>query len=237
MPGLTAALSPLYGGVVGNLYFANGAACTLVADAGWYAGLHYLGENGGTLAVTNSVGFQYSALVDAGATVTSLSGYSESGGVSIGGSVTTFTHLSLAAATVTGTLTTEIGLNIPKLTGTTHIGIQNADTTVFLASGSGTLTATSTITPSATVLNLQAAGNITFTSTPIIAAGAGGQYLVLVNSTAHTFTFTTNSSLAGSNLSLGSSTTRVVATGGSLSLSYQRRSWGVDRSRVQCGRP
>jgi hypothetical protein len=160
------------------------------------------------------------AVVNAG-TLSAITLTNFASGMAVGASttVTQLTHFMAAAASITGTLTTEIGLDVGALAGATAIGIRNASTTSFTPSSAQTLVATTQVSPNATVIQINSAGNITLTHTPTIAAGQNGQVLVICNNQSNSITFQSVGTLASSGLDLGAAT-RALLAHGTLTLVY-----------------
>jgi hypothetical protein len=73
-------------------------------------------------------------------------------------------------------------------------------------SGGLTLTAPSAVTVAYSIVQINAASNITLTSTPTIAAGTDGQVILLYNYGSNTITLQDQSQLGGSNLRLTAAT-------------------------------
>jgi hypothetical protein len=119
---------------------------------------------GDQLACTSDTAFQAGMTVGAGQTVTTRYGF------------------RVVDATNSGTLTTQVGVEIPSLTGgTTNIGLRNASRTVYPPSTQNLTAVSDTITPTATVHEVTLNAAYTLTSTPHIADGQSGQMLVLIN--------------------------------------------------------
>lgn len=84
------------------------------------------------------------------------------------------------------------------------------------------LVAGTTISPNAAVIHITSVGVISLSATPTITAGVDGQVLVIINdntTASRTITFTSNDTLAGSNLSL-SATTAAIGPRGSITFVY-----------------
>ena len=159
---------------------------------------------GGTLLPSSIVGFVSAATVGAGVTATSR------------------TAFKVSDATVSGTLTTQLGLDVAAMTtATTNIGIRNASSTVNTPLLSTISVVGSTINANCSVarLNNSSGGALTLTSTPTIADGQAGQVLVVYNSGTNTVTLQRNSALAGSNLRLGAAS-RLLAQYATLTLMF-----------------
>lgn len=140
----------------------------------------------------------------------------------IGSGVTLTTRKALEVQDVagSGTLTTNIGIDIVALAkGTTLIGIRNASTEVATPSLATISSASSTITPNAKVkrLNNTSGGAVTLTATPIIADGQNGQILILFNSSANSITLTHGTS---NNLRLDGGTNKTLAQRASIVLMF-----------------
>lgn len=122
------------------------------------------------------------------------------------GTTLTYTHLDLVAPTVTGTLSEQIGLNVPILTGGSsfNIGIRNASTSVKTPTANTAITAVSgTIAHTAAVMTITADASYTLTSAPTISDGQPGEELIILNvDTTDTITIQDQGTLAGSNLRL-----------------------------------
>jgi hypothetical protein len=169
--------------------------------------------------------FPQTNVINAG-TISGITLTNFSSNLSVGASttVTQMTHFIANAAANSGTLTTEIGLDVGALVGATAIGIRNASTTLYTPTASQTLAAGTTVQANATHIQvIQTSGaNITLTAQPTISSGQSGQLLVITNISTvagSSFTFQSSSSLALGLLSLGA-TTRVVGVKGSLTLIY-----------------
>lgn len=89
----------------------------------------------------------------------------------------------------------------------------------YSASTAQTIGTGTTITPNSTHVQITATGVTTNTAHPTITAGQNGQLVVVVNTGTNAITLTSNSSSAGTNLSLGAAT-RVLAAKGSITLIY-----------------
>lgn len=160
------------------------------------------------------------------ATSATAVGYLSAGSVASGQTVTAWTDYQITAIAGTGSVTQQIGLDIPVLIRsgiTTVIGIRNASPTVLVPSTAQVVAAAFTVTANATHVQLTSTGAVSgTTAAPTIAVpvtAANGQKLHIVNAnttTANTMTFTSG---ATEKLSLGAAT-RVVGAGGSLTLIY-----------------
>ena len=160
--------------------------------------------SGGTVTLTDVRSVHSGFTVNSGATVTARRGY------------------HFADATGSGTVTTQIGMDIAVLTkGGTNIGIRNASTTVWTPSVQ-TLTAVgNAIVADASVKRLDntSGGSLTLTSAPTIADGQDGQRVLLFNSSANNVVIQDQGTLANSNLRL-SATAITLATRDSIELVF-----------------
>lgn len=156
------------------------------------------------------------------AVITDMYGYYSNAVVGAQSTVTTFRHLWIADATVAGTLTTQIGIEVPALTsGGTNIGIRNASSYVSTPSTAQNITAVgNTILANAETVQITSDASYTLTSAPTIADGQNGQIVTILNvDTADTITLQDQGTLGSSNLRL-EATTVAIAPRQSIQLMY-----------------
>lgn len=161
--------------------------------------------NGGTLAVAEYTTLLSQVSVKTGATVATARGMWVTN-----------------SPTVTGTITTQVGVDIDPLSKAgTNIGLRNASTQVATPSVQTLTAAGNAITANATVKRLDntSGGSLTLTSAPTIANGQDGQILVLFNSSANNVVLQDQGTLASSNLRL-SATSITLGTRDNLTLMY-----------------
>lgn len=142
--------------------------------------------------------------------------------VNAGVTVTARTSVRVEDATGSGTVTTQIGVDVLALSkGGTNIGIRNASTLVETPSVATLSAAGNSITANAAVkrLNNTSGGSLTLTSTPTIADGQDGQRLLLFNSSANNVVLQDQGTLASSNLRL-SATSITLGTRDSIELMF-----------------
>ena len=189
----------------------------------------YKGQGaGGSLTVTTSGSYRDYVLVSrvGGAgptcTVTAHATVVSDLVVEPGGTVTTRRGILFNNAANTGTLTTQVGVDVAALTAaTTNIGIRNASTTVNTPIANANITAVSaTIRHDASTVTLTADASYTLTSAPTISDGQNGERLLVINvDTADTITLQDQGTLASSNLRL-SATTIALGPRDSIELVY-----------------
>lgn len=161
------------------------------------------------------------------------------------GTVTTFSHINIGALTIgtgtavttrngfiyadatgSGTLTTQIGVDIASLSkATTNIGIRNASRTVWtptVVAISGGSAAATTISHAGTSIRLNntTGGLVTLTSTPTLTDGTDGQIVTLFNSSANSVALQDETALAGSNLRLAGAATLTLGQRDSVTLLF-----------------
>jgi len=158
--------------------------------------------NSGTLTFAQIHSYVSGATINAGATITTRYGVKiqDPGG--------------------SGTLTTNIGIDIDILAkGTNLIGIRNASTEVATPSLQTLSAAGNTITANAKVkrLNNTSGGSLTLTSTPTIADGQDGQILFLINTSANNVVLQHGSTF---NLRLDAGANKTLAQRASIMLMY-----------------
>jgi hypothetical protein len=162
--------------------------------------------------------------ISAGGTLTGTgsTGFVSQGTVGTGITLTNFRHFQAVDVANTGTVTTQVGIEIPALAGaTTNIGLRNASTTVY-TNTTATLTAVGNSIPNTATfirLNNTSGGSLTLTSAPTIADGQQGQVLYLVNTSANDVVLQDQGTLASSNLRL-SATTITLSTRDSIALMF-----------------
>ncbi len=193
-------------------------------DTDFVSGPTYSAVNSGTFTSATHQSFIAGPVLNAtGSTMTLHQGFT-SGFTATAGTLTTLNHIIINDATGAGTVTTQIGIDIAALAkgGTLNTGIRNASTTVFTPTSGQALVAATTISPSATMIQVTSSASITLSATPTITAGTNGQLLVIVNNNttaARNITFQSEATAAGTNLSLAAGTI-VVGPRGSLTFMY-----------------
>jgi hypothetical protein len=102
------------------------------------------------------------------------------------------------------TCDTQIGLDIPNLSAaTTNIGIRNGSTLVNSPATQALAGNGDTIAANATLKVLTSTAALTMSSTPTVANGQDGQFLILLNGGSNDITLQDKSQLNSSNLHLG----------------------------------
>lgn len=146
--------------------------------------------NSGTMTVTELTGMLHVPTIGAGITVTTRRG------------------LWIFDVVNSGTVTTQVGVDIAALTAaTTNIGIRNAAPYVATPSAAQTLAAGTAILANAEIVQINSAGAITSTAAPTIANGQDGQKLIIINvDSADAITLSDQGTLANSNLRLSTAT-------------------------------
>jgi hypothetical protein len=202
----------------------NGEARTLTGFTALLSAPNYTGD-GAALDAGTHVGLNDLStwgVLNAGTIVGSIVGFRSGATINTGATIATRTALAMTDATGSGTLTTQIGVDIPTLAkGGTNIGIRNASTEVCTPRANTNITAVSaTIRSDAATVSLTANNSYTLTSAPTIADGQPGQRLRIINvDTADTITIQDQGTLASSNLRL-MTTTVALSPRDSIDLEY-----------------
>lgn len=175
------------------------------------------------------------AIVASGATshtASSVTGFSwapavqtnNAGGTS---TITTLKGVNIADVGFSGAgtevVTTQVGIEVAALSnGGTNIGIRNADTTVNTPTTQTIGAASDTISPTASLVCLNATANRNLSSTPHISDGVSGQVLTVMNCDTSTETIQLNdqSQVASSGLQLTANSNVILNAGESVTLVY-----------------
>jgi hypothetical protein len=200
--------SPDFGGYTA---IDDGATHSYKADSGAATLDHHISFRGrpaftrasgaNTDTITRATGLEWVPAVNSNVTATTLRGVH----------VKTFTG--------SGTVTTNVGIDIDDIGGSTQIGLRNADTTVFTPPTTQSLAAnTDTITCSATFKKLSATAARDLTSDPQVADGQTGQLCILEATGANTITVDDG---AGLNVTAQF----VMGTSDTLTLIYDGTDW------------
>jgi hypothetical protein len=128
-----------------------------------------------------------------------------------------------AAAGGTETVTNNYGVDIRALSsGTTNIGLRNADTTVYTPTTQTIAAASDTISPTASLVCLNSTANRDLSSTPHISDGVDGQVLTVMNCDTGSETIELNdqANVANSGLQLAANSDVTLNPGQSITLVY-----------------
>jgi hypothetical protein len=147
--------------------------------------------------------------------------------VGAGVTVTALTHYAITDVSNSGTVTTQIGVDIPQLANgtTTNIGLKNAGATVYppktkAITAVGDSLSTADIQATNIRLNNTSGSSKTLTSAPQIADGIqDGQVIILTNTSANDIVFSDQGTVASSNLRLVTSTI-TLSTRDNVTLKY-----------------
>lgn len=200
-----------------RMYFAAPQLLPAISTANTWTGSSY-----GGFVSAPAIGIKTGSHASAAVVMPTVNSYLSLGSVGAQTTVTEYNHYGIIQVTNSGTLTTQIGLNIPNMTSaTTNIGVKNASTTVNVPATAQNITAAGTaLTITSTTKQITANASYTLTATPTIADGQDGQVVTIINvDTADTITLQDQGTLAGSNLRL-TNTTVALAPRQSIKLMY-----------------
>lgn len=204
---------------------------SFLANPVWNADDAALSLTNGILVPVSYGGFVFSPTFTRQGTPTqtaaSVTGFFISGGaladVGAGWTVTAYRGLHYQQPGGSGTLTTQVAVDIDALTqATTNIGIRNASTTVTTPSAAQTISAAgNTVACNATSVRVSngTGGSITLTSAPTIANGQPGQRCAIMSVGSQNVVLQDQGTLGSSNLRLGANT-RTLSPRSSIELEY-----------------
>ncbi len=201
----------------------NGETRQIGVSIGYHAAPKWRGD-GAALTVLSFTAFSDQAnsdIVSSGTVAyTAHNGLVSAPTVGTGVTMTTRKAVDIQDVAGSGTLTTNIGIDIAGITkGATNIGLRNASTEVATPGQASLSNASSTIQPVSKVrrLNNLSGGALTLTATPIIPDGQDGQLLIIFNGSANSVTLTHGTA---NNLRLDGGTNKTLATRASIVLMF-----------------